>query len=217
MHRRRHAHVPGCVSVNEVLEWLRGLPPAALYAALALSAATENIFPPFPADTVVAFGSFLAAHGEATVLGAFLSTWLGNVAGAMGVYALGRRFGSTGVVASLERRAGAGARERIERLYREHGMVALFVSRFLPGLRALVPPVAGAMRTPAPRAALVIGGASAIWYGVITYLAYRLGSSWDRVQHAMTSLSRGALIAAGVVIALAVGAWLVYRRRHRHA
>ena len=62
-----------------ILDWLESLPVGALYASLALVAAIENIFPPVPADTVVAFGSFLAARGHGTALGAFLATWVGNV------------------------------------------------------------------------------------------------------------------------------------------
>jgi len=80
--------------VEGVLGWLSGLPPAALYAALAVVSAAENVFPPLPADTVVAFGAFLAARGQATLLGAFLATWLGNVSGALLVYMLGRRYGA---------------------------------------------------------------------------------------------------------------------------
>ena len=35
-----------------LLDWLAALPAFALYAALAGAAAIENVFPPFPADTV---------------------------------------------------------------------------------------------------------------------------------------------------------------------
>ena len=50
--------------MSGILDWLETLPVAALYAALAIIAAIENIIPPVPADTVVAFGSFLAARGH---------------------------------------------------------------------------------------------------------------------------------------------------------
>ena len=70
--------------LQDLFAWLTALPPLALYAALAVTAAVENLFPPFPADTIVAFGAFLAARGDASLPGAFLATWLGNVAGAGG-------------------------------------------------------------------------------------------------------------------------------------
>lgn len=193
-----------------VLDWLTALPPAVLYLVLALVAAIENIFPPVPADTVVAFGAFLAARGNATLAGAFLATWLGNLAGAMAMYAAGRRFGAD----RLERRLGnGGAAARLHEFYAHRGAIALFVSRFLPGIRALVPPFAGAARVPAGRAAAIIGGASALWYGGITALAYRVGTDWATLQARMAQWQRSLFIGAGAIVAVGLIVWLLRRRR----
>lgn len=193
-----------------LFDWLAGLPPLALYAALAGAAAIENFFPPFPADTVVAFGSFLAARGQGGIAGSFLSTWLGNLAGAMGVYALGRRYGAE----RLARRFGGdGAQQRVQALYARYGVWALALSRFIPGVRAVVAPLAGALRVPPLQAALAMGAASAVWYGGVTYLAYRVGADWDALQRMIASAGRGVGVAAAVLAALAAGVWLVRRRR----
>jgi membrane protein DedA with SNARE-associated domain len=199
--------------VEQALGWLTGLPPLALYLALAAAAAIENIFPPLPADTVVAFGAFLAARGEATPAGTFLSTWLGNVAGAMLVYSAARWFGAGWLERRLTRFGGEAREEKLRTMYEQRGMVALFVSRFLPGVRALVPPLAGALRVPAPRTAVVIGVASAIWYGAITWIAYRVGADWEALQARIGELSRTTAIIAGVLVAIAVAIWLVRRKR----
>lgn len=191
-------------------DWLAGLPPYALYAALATAAAVENFFPPFPADTVVAFGSFLAARGQGSLAGSLLATWLGNVAGAMGVYALGRRYGS----GWLARRFGGEAAERrVRDLYGRYGVWALALSRFVPGVRAIVAPLAGALRVPAYKAAAAIGAASAVWYGGLAYLAYRLGSDWEALQRAMAAAGRTAAIVAAALTTIGVSIWLFRRRR----
>ena len=200
--------------MSGLLDWLAGLPPLLLYLALAVVAAIENVFPPVPADTVVAFGSFLAARGEGTLLGAFLSTWIGNVAGAMAMYWAGRRWGAE----RLERRLDKGGRsQRLHDLYTRYGIGALFVSRFLPGIRALVPPFAGAARLPAGRALAVMGAASAIWYGIVTWLAYRAGSDWEALQRSMGRWSGRLVLAAVVVVAIGVVIWIVRRRARRIA
>jgi membrane protein DedA with SNARE-associated domain len=200
--------------VQEILDWLAGLPPGALYVALALVSAAENVFPPLPADTVVAFGAFLAARGQATLLGAFLATWLGNVAGALLVYMLGRRYGAQ-YARQWMARFGAGASEaRLEAMYARRGILALFLSRFIPGLRALVPPFAGALRVPPLRATLAITVASAIWYGIVTVIAYRVGSDWAALQARLRDAGlTAALIAAGA--ATLVGGWWYLMRRRR--
>ena len=193
-----------------LLDSLTALPAAVLYLVLGLVAAIENVFPPAPADTVVAFGAFLAARGQATLAGAFLATWVGNLAGAMAMYAAGRRFGAE----RLERRLGnGGAAARLHEFYARRGALALFVSRFLPGIRALVPPFAGAARLPAGRTAIIIGGASAIWYGVIIILAYRIGADWATLQAKMAQWQRGLVIAAAIAAVVGATIWLLRRRR----
>jgi membrane protein DedA with SNARE-associated domain len=199
--------------VEQFLDWLTGLPPIALYLSLAVTAAAENFFPPMPADTVVAFGSFLAARGEATVWGAFLSTWIGNVAGAMGVYALGRKYGTSWLEQRLSRFGGPGRERQLEQLYARWGIGAIFLSRFLPGIRAIVPPFAGAFRVPPVPVALAIATASALWYGLVTYLAFRVGSDWDSLTRRVGSLTKYAAIAAAVVAVIGIVIWLVRRRR----
>jgi membrane protein DedA with SNARE-associated domain len=203
--------------VQQLLDWLAGLPPTLLYLALAATAAAENIFPPLPADTVVAFGSFLAARGEATLLGSFLATWLGNVIGAMVMYGVARWLGADWMHARLKRLGATRYEERLGRLYGRFGSAALFLSRFLPGVRGVVPPVAGALRLPVLPVVLAIVVASAIWYGLVTYLAYQVGSSWGALQERISGVSTWVGIGAVALIAVVVLWWLVYRRRRRHA
>lgn len=202
--------------LDGILAWLTSLPPWLLYLALATVAAVENVFPPFPADTIVAFGAFLAARGEASLLGSFLATWLGNVAGAMLMYAGGRRFGPAGLRERLHARGAHsdGTASRIAGLYARYGVPALFVSRFLPGARALVPPVAGALHVPLLTTTLAIALASALWYGAIAVLAYRVGARWEDLAERIASMNRTLGIGAAVLVA-AVVAVVVWKRRRR--
>jgi len=201
--------------VQALLDWLVTLPPAMLYAVLLVVAAVENLFPPFPSDVVVAFGSFVAARGPGTAVGVFLATWIGNVLGALVVYMLGRRYGAE----RLERRlAGTQAESRDARMramFHRYGMPAVFVSRFVPGVRAVVPAFAGALRLPLLPTAAMIAGASALWYGFITYVAFRVGSDWPRLKAMIAQYSAAAAIAGSVLLALAIAIWLLARGRRQ--
>lgn len=199
--------------MQPLLDWLAQLPPAALYLALAVAAAIENFFPPFPADTVVAFGSFYAARVHGSVVASFLATLAGNVAGAMGVYFLGRRYGEQWIARKFKLDSAGEA--RLIGAYRERGVLALFLSRFVPGFRAVVPPFAGAIRVPPLRAGLAMGTASAIWYGLITWLAFRAGASWEELSARIAHFGR-LLAVVAVALALVAGAvWYLRRRRTR--
>jgi membrane protein DedA with SNARE-associated domain len=199
--------------VSGILDWLESLPVGALYACLALIAAIENIFPPVPADTVVAFGSFLAARGHGTALGAFLSTWVGNVAGAMLMYAVGRHFGAGWIEARMARRGGSEMTARVQRMYGKYGLLAIFMSRFLPGVRAIVPPFAGALRVPPLRACAMIAIASAIWYGTVTVVAYNLGENWEEATATLGAYQRTLAIAVAALALVALAVWAIRRRR----
>ena len=196
--------------MNALLAWLASLPTGARYASLALIAAVENVFPPIPADTVVGVGSFLAARGSGSLVVAASSIWAGNLAGALGMYFVGRRYGS---VALTKRLGGAEAEARLTRLYTSYGVWALFVSRFLPGVRAVVPPFAGALKIPLRIVLPAMGVASALWYGAIAWLGFRFGQNLEQLQALIGDASRvSALIAVAIVI-VAVALFWWHRRR----
>jgi membrane protein DedA with SNARE-associated domain len=200
--------------VQSLLDWLVTLSPATLYTVLALTAALENIFPPFPSDVVVAFGSFIAAQGPGTALGVFLTTWIGNVGGAMLVYALGRRYGAERLERRLAGKRAESRNARIRAMFRKYGMPAVFVSRFVPGVRALVPAIAGALRLPVALTLIMIACASAIWYGLITLVAFRVGADWPRLSALIARYSSRAGIIGTAILVLGILIWLLVRRRH---
>jgi membrane protein DedA with SNARE-associated domain len=200
--------------MQSLLDWLVTLSPATLYTVLAVTAALENIFPPFPSDVVVAFGSFVAAQGPGTALGVFLTTWIGNVGGAMLVYALGRRYGAERLERRLAGKQAESRDARIRSMFRKYGMPAVFVSRFVPGVRALVPAFAGALRLPITLTVIMIACASAIWYGLITLVAFRVGSDWPRLSALVARYSSRAGIIGTAILALGILIWLLVRRRH---
>lgn len=199
--------------MSAILVWLTSVPLGTLYAALALVAAIENVFPPIPADTVVALGSFLAARGRGSVFAAFIATWTGNVASAMLMYAVGRRYGAEKLERRLLGDKGPGAERRLEQLYGRYGVVALFASRFIPGVRALVPPFAGALRVPPLRAGIAIAGASAIWYGMVSYLGFTLGGNWQRVLDLITAYGRVLALAAAALLLVSLLIWWTRNRK----
>jgi membrane protein DedA with SNARE-associated domain len=199
--------------VQSLIDWLVSLPLTALYLALCAVAAAENFFPPLPADTVVALGSFLAAKGEGSVIVAFLVTWFGNVAGAMVMYVLGRKYGAERLERRLIGDKGPKAQATLQTLYGRYGILALFVSRFIPGVRAIVPPFAGALRVPAFGATLAIAGASAVWYGIVSYLGFTLGGNWSRLMSIVADYGKVFAIGAAALVALGASIWWIRQRK----
>ncbi|HWZ60090.1 MAG TPA: DedA family protein [Gemmatimonadaceae bacterium] len=198
--------------MDAVLTYLESLSPATLYVALAVAAMVENVVPPLPTDAIIACGSFLAARGRASVFGVFLSTWTGNVIGACVVYAVFRRIGWRDTI--FTRASARWSPDRLRAIYDRGGGVALALSRFIPGARALIPPLAGALRVPAWSFTTIVALASAVWYGALTTVAYGAGANWEALQARVATLvSRWTLAALVFAAALAVAWWVLRKRR----
>ena len=196
-----------------LIAWLTSVPLGVLYLIMALFAAVENIFPPIPADTVVALGSWLAARGQGSPVWAFLSVWIGNIAGAAAMYFVGRRHGTVWIERRFPKIADEKSENRFRELHRKYGAASLFLSRFIPGVRALVPPFAGALRLPAMSSLVSIAVASGIWYGLVSYLAFRAGAAdWNALTGRISSVGRWIAVGAGVVLAVGALAWWVRQR-----
>lgn len=200
------------------MDWVNTVDMNTLYAVLALVAFIESIFPPAPADLVVALGAFLAARRGASYPMVVAAIVFGSVLGAMVVYGVARRFGADWMHNQLRRLKLVGAEAKLERLYEHYGLAALFVSRFVPGLRAVVPPMAGALRVPWVRTLLVITLACAVWYGFIIWVSFQVGADWEQVKATLHVIGlRVGLTAAVVSVALAyVGRRLWLRHRVKH-
>ena len=199
--------------LENFIERLSGVPLVVLYPTLGLLAAVENIFPPLPTDAVVAFGSFLAARGQGNPWVTFLVTWLSNVAGAAGMYWAGRRYGRTVLTRGYAKWIGPEAEVRLERSYRRYGIPSLFVSRFLPAVRAVVPIFAGAAKLPFVPVITIMALASGIWYAFLTVIAFRAGSDWETLQSTIANYSRAITILAVVMVAVAGAIWWKKRRK----
>ncbi len=188
----------------------------AILAVMTALAVAENFFPPIPADVLVAFGGFLAARGNHSPLIPFLCVWAGNVGGAIAMYFLGRRLGEKRLGTKFKLDTGGDGSSRVHELYRKYGIAAFFLTRFIPGVRAIVPPIAGAMRIPPTGAIIAIALASAVWYGAITWLAYRAGASWEQLRALVGRFGTWSSgIALALVAVIAIVWWLRRRSRGR--
>ncbi len=193
------------------LDWLAGLPTPLLYGAIALAAFAENIFPPLPADTVVALGAFVAARGAGSATGAWAATMVGNLLGAMSMFTLGRRLGIAWFTTRYPKVFPLQITTRVAEGFRARGVPVLIVSRFLPGVRAVVPPVAGAMGMRPLRAALAMTLASGVWYGLVCWLAFTAGANAEQLLGRIAAQQRlAAFVGLGAVV---IGALVLVARR----
>lgn len=136
---------------------------------------------------------------------------LGSVAGCYVIYSLAERGGEV----FLRKRLRAGHVERALALYRRHGLLALMVPALLP------PPapfklfvlMAGVAEVPPVKFVAAIAVARGVRYFALGVLAIWYG---DLALELMRTRGRDvALWLAGLIVLVAVGWWLLNRRRSR--
>ncbi|MEO7360112.1 MAG: DedA family protein [Gemmatimonadaceae bacterium] len=198
----------------QLLDWLGTLPIVLLYLVVGAAAFVENIFPPAPADMAIALGAFVVARGEGSAFGVWAATMIGNIGGAMMMYYFGRRFGLPWLEKKIPSLRGESGK-KFEAQYKRFGIPGLIVSRFLPGVRAVVPPLAGAMHIGAVRAALAMSFASGVWYAIVCWLSFRAGSNAEALLAKIGQSQKYLAIGAAVIVLVGASIWFVRRKRNK--
>jgi membrane protein DedA with SNARE-associated domain len=180
---------------------------------LGLGGALENVIPPIPADTVVLFGGFLSARGQANPWLVWLVVLVANVGSALLVFYVARRYGEQ----AFRTKVGQwilhpDQLRKVAGFYRRWGVFAIFFSRFLPAFRAVVPVFAGVSEVPLARVALPMAAASGLWYGLLVYFGYSAGANWRRILDLFDRFNN---VLLWVAIGLGVLVFIWWRRSRR--
>ncbi|CAN5857607.1 hypothetical protein BH23GEM3_BH23GEM3_08550 [soil metagenome] len=199
--------------LDAFLQRLLEVPAAWVHLTLALAAALENLVPPIPADVVILFGGFLAGQGSISLWVAFMVVWISNVGGALLVYLLGRVYGArffSGRLGSFILKPQQLT--TLNGFYHRYGFTVIFVGRFFPMFRAMVPAFAGVARLDLVRTIVPLALASGLWYGTVLYLGAVAGQNWEQIAAAVASAGWWLYLVALVGV-LVLGGWW-WRSRH---
>jgi membrane protein DedA with SNARE-associated domain len=200
--------------LERLLDALASLPLVPTYLVLMALSAVENVFPPVPADTAVALGAFLARRGAVSVVPLAILCWLANVGSAAFTYFVARRHGSSFFREGWGRKiVSPGMLAALDEAYARWGTAGIFLTRFLPGLRAAVTPFAGVAGLGPARALVPAAAASAIWYAFLAWAGYALAANWTAVKTLVGDANRALGILAAVATVV-IGVWLWRRSRH---
>ena len=131
------------------------------------------------------------------------------------MYVAGRRYGATWTERKFHLKHKETADDALSRLYARYGLFALAIGRFVPGVRAIVAPFAGALRVSAFGTLAAITLASGAWYGLITWLAFRAGDNWEELVRTVGRAGKITAIVAAAVIALIAFVWYRHRRKQQ--
>lgn len=187
------------------------------YAAIFAVVVLGNLGLPVPEETVLTLAGYLVWRGD-------LRLWLVLVVGIMSAsigdnvgYWLGRKLGGAAVRRYGTRLWVNPARlEASQRFVLKYGAVAVFVARFLPGVRFAAGPVAGitGMRAPVFFVANVLG--ACLYVPVVVGVGFAIGRGvGPRLEQARTTVVAVEHVVLAVVMLGTLGALVMRARRLR--
>ena len=197
---------------HHIFELLRGALVHYGYWAVAALLLLEGAGLPLPGETILLLASFLAYSEHelqlpwVIVVGTVASTLGGEIG-----FALGQRGGRPLIeryrhVFSIR----AETVERGDRLFERYGAAAVFLGRFLFGMRVLASLLAGALHMPWRKFVLFNFLGAAVWVSAICGAGYLFGGHWGRLAHDLRRVD----LLVGIVVVVA-GLWLWWRSRNK--
>lgn len=181
------------------------------YAGIFSLMLLESSSLPIPSEIVLPFAGYLISQGQLNLWITILIATLAGVTGSLIDYYIGLK--GINILAQrkiLGRLLLSEARlETAERWFKRYGVLAVFLSRLVPGFRTLVSFPAGAMKMLLSRFILYTTAGCLVWNSVLVYIGVYLGANWREVA----GVSHYIIIGFAAVILMAFIVLLARRKK----
>ncbi|MBN2333205.1 MAG: DedA family protein [Deltaproteobacteria bacterium] len=181
------------------------------YGGIIIMMFLESSFFPFPSEVVIPPAGYLASIGKMNLYLAIAAGILGSIFGALFNYWLAVKLGRPAILKIGSTFGMSEAKfQRVEHMFREHGLFSTFIGRLIPGVRQYISFPAGLARMPLMPFIVSTGLGAGIWIIILAAIGYLVGNNQELVQ-AYAHRSFYYLLPA-IVIACGIYIW-----RHRSA
>jgi membrane-associated protein len=159
------------------------------YAAIFAVVVLGNLGVPVPEETILTLAGYLVWRGDLKLGPVLIVAIASASAGDNGSYWLGRVLGSRALLRYKSRlRLNPATLEAGQRFVAKHGALAVFLARFLPGLRFAVGPLAGITGIPAPVFFIANVLGACCYVPAVVAVGYAIGrGAGPRLEHLRTT------------------------------
>lgn len=159
----------------------------------------ENVFPPAPCDSILAFCGTLVGIGAVGFFPLLLAATLGSVVGFVFMFWLGWEFGVKIVDSDRLKFINHKTLEKPEEWFRNHGYLIIVVNRFLSGTRAVISFFAGMSKLSRTKTVVYSSVSALAWNSILILLGAIFAENWQVADYYMTLYGK---ILTPVVIAI---------------
>lgn len=169
----------------------------------------ENVFPPWPGDTVTVFGGFLVAKSQEIegggfgIFGLISSTYLGNIFGAYLMIKFGDKFLKWVQIKEFPFKKELYDEKKIQKTFNwfeKNEVIVILLSRFSAGIRFFVAIIAGMVGINIFKFFLYFSISVFLWCGLLIQGGYSLGSNWGLIVEYIALYNRVFFSSLGLVL-----------------
>ena len=157
------------------------------YIGITVLLAVENVFPPIPSEVILTFGGFSTTISSLTILGVFISSFIGTIIGAIILYFIGTMLNKEKLERIIDGKIGKILRlnkkdiEKAFNKFDKNGKKTVFICRFIPVLRSLISIPAGMSKMNFISFISLTALGTCIWNIVLIRLGKFAGTSWNKI------------------------------------
>lgn len=204
-------------TIREILAQVHMLPSFIIELFFFVSAVLQSTFPPYPGDTVLIFGGYLAITARSPLINIYFPYLVGTLLSCYALFELARWKGDQILSLRLVRRyfpeaKQAKACKRVEK----YGTAALFICKYIPGLNSIIIIFSGIFRCKRFPAYTGITLAALIHNTAFFVIGRIVGSNWENIRRFLIIYNKivlSAAVAAALVLA-SLWAWNCIRKRN---
>ena len=180
-----------------------------------------------PGEVIIAAAAFVATGQGVSLLWVFGLALAGSLIGSTSMYLAGRRLGIEGLRRFLIRynarrlprflRVDPNIVDDLKEYFELHGTVTILSARFIYGMKAFVPPVAGALRMSYPRFLLNLLMGSSLYILILTFIGWFLMSNAALASDLFSGVGIfGVVLLIALAVFVAVMVKQIAERRRRY-
>lgn len=188
-------------------QYLLSVEPLVYLAIVIAIMYLENLFPPVPGDSILVFSTYVYTVNHYSVSALFILSIIASMTGFMTTFWLGRHWGKEFFLIKNYRFMPALFIRKVENLFSAWGMTIITVSRFLPGLRAVIALFSGFSNFSARKVILLATFSTLLWNGLLVGVGIYLGENWQAVEMVLRRYSHFVTVIIIVIVVI----WITNR------